>query len=170
MAMKRGVRLGLVLLATWMATSAYGQVSDSAAIYVIKRAFLFTKSDTIDVSKNFLADTSAVVIATEGRDTSYFTISNLQSKQICVGEVLREAIPLQDGVVTYSGRFVCDLGRVVTGNHLFITEQAVERYNGADSLFIVDIIFDQPISLRFITDKIKGVISHSPIASTGADL
>lgn len=164
--MSRYLKLLLLILVAFIGRKASGQMADSAAIYIINKAFVITSTDTVDVSNRFVADTSALVIAKQDRDTSFFTIANMRGNQICIGEVLKESLVPTFGTITYSGTFVCNIGRVVTGNHFFITEIKSADSDGNDDFFVFDIVFDQQISIRFFTDKLAGIVLHAPIAQS----
>lgn len=153
-----------MLLSLLCYSTSRGQSSGSASVFLITRAYVITKDDTIDVSSTFTKDTSALVIARYGTDTSHFTIVNIRGEQVCIGEVVKETLGLGGSTVTYSGRFVCDVGAVVSGNHFFISDEKPTLQSGLKVRCTVDVIFDQPFVLRFITDRVDGVAIPRPLA------
>lgn len=128
-----------------------------ANIYVISQAFAFTPKDTIDITNSFVSDTSAIVIVNDGRDSLFFSIANIRGEQMCVGEVMREnGMTIDTSIVAYSGDFVCNIGKIAHGNHFFITaiEGSQEKYGVM--LYMVDIVLEQEITLRFIAALTEG--------------
>lgn len=85
-------------------------------------------------------------------DTLLFTIANIKGEQLCVGRIVRKSISLFDEILTYSGGYICNFGKVVGGNHFFITE-ARGIDNEEHKRFVIDLVFDQSLTMRFITEE-----------------